>query len=429
MGSRARAMRSRDDDAEERVDEETVGGGAQSVGDAGKGAGSDEEEEGTRARAGTTTREGEGRGRVCSLSDSPWCSTRRDGCVMRWDAMRMVSSIVSSRAGAVRWRTRGLTRIFARARFVFRAGHGRAGQMSVDVIVKQLELLRGKVSSEEDLSDVLGFNVKADLVGRADSAGLVSVGAIGNVLYRGLSKSKSARTLSSDRERFEDVLERRAVKNISKVLGHGDGDDAIITTKDLKAKLRYYGVHSSVTDIISMMTQADIDGTGIVRVGDLSRLLAQELAQLRRLLTEKTETTVNDRFRVSLDMDREDGAATNRLLRGEAEFGVLQSFPARSDREKPKRLVWAKEDDMCSVCLFDKSGAMMIEEQGQLVSLPAKLDYFTDVDRGVENQNHRRTSRASDAGQSAREEGVVQLLLLVVSPHRLDLSAFNIVCN
>ena len=44
-----------------------------------------------------------------------------------------------------------------------------------------------------------------------------------------------------------------------------------------------------MTDIISMMTQADIDGTGIVRVGDLSRLLAQELAQLRRLLTEKTE--------------------------------------------------------------------------------------------------------------------------------------------
>ena len=41
---------------------------------------------------------------------------------------------------------------------------------------------------------------------------------------------------------------------------------------------------------------------------------------------------------------------------------------------------------MCSVCLFDKSGAMMIEEQGQLVSLPAKLDYFTDVDRGVETR-------------------------------------------
>ena len=307
---------------------------------------------------------------------------------MRWDAMRMVSSIVSSRAGAVWGRTGGLTRIFARARGLFFAQDTEAaGQMSVDVIVKQLEVLRGKVSSEEDLSDVLGFNVKADLVGRADSAGLVSVGAIGNVLYRGLSKSKSAGTLSSDRERFEDVLERRAVKNISKVLGHGDGDDAIITTKDLKAKLRYYGVHSSVTDIISMMTQADIDGTGIVRVGDLSRLLAQELAQLRRLLTEKTETTVNDRFRVSLDMDREDGAATNRLLRGEAEFGVLQKFPtARSDREKPKRLVWAKEDDMCSVCLFDKSGAMMIEEQGQLVSLPAKLDYFTDVDRGVETR-------------------------------------------
>ena len=258
--------------------------------------------------------------------------------------------------------------------------------MSVDVIVKQLELLRGKVSSKGDLSDMLGFDVKEVLAGRADSAGLVSVGAIGNVLYRGLSKSRSAGTLSSDRDKFEDVLERRAVKNITQVLGHGDAD-AIITTKDLKAKLRYYGVHSSVTDIISMMTQADIDGTGIVRVGDLSRLLAQELAQLRGLLTEKTETAVNDRFRVSLDMNRDDGGASNCLLRGEAEFGVLQKYPtARADRKKPNRLVWAKDDDMCSICLFDKSGTMMIEEQGQLVSLPAKLDYFTDVDRGVETR-------------------------------------------
>ena len=77
----------------------------------------------------------------------------------------------------------------------------------MDVIVKQLELLRGKVSSSGDLSDMLGFDVKEDLAGRADSAGLVSVGAIGNVLYRGLSKSKSAATLSSDRDKFEDVLE------------------------------------------------------------------------------------------------------------------------------------------------------------------------------------------------------------------------------
>ena len=143
------------------------------------------------------------------------------------------------------------------------------------------------------------------------------------------------------------------MKNISKVLGHGDGDDAIITTKDLKAKLRYYGVHSSVTDIISMMTQADIDGTGIVRVGDLSRLLAQELAQLRRLLTEKTEKTVNDRFRVSLDMDREDGAATNRLLRGEAEFGVLQSFPRRALIGKNRSVSCGQKRMICvlSVCL------------------------------------------------------------------------------
>ena len=162
---------------------------------------------------------------------------------MGCDANGLEYRVVSRGRGV--GRTGGLTRIFARARFVFAQDTEAAGQMSVDVIVKQLEVLRGKVSSEEDLSDVLGFNVKADLVGRADSAGLVSVGAIGNVLYRGLSKSKSAGTLSSDRERFEDVLERRAVKNISKVLGHGDGDDAIITTKDLKAKLRYYGVHSA----------------------------------------------------------------------------------------------------------------------------------------------------------------------------------------
>ena len=61
--------------------------------------------------------------------------------------------------------------LFARARVLFFAQDtDAAGQMSVDVIVKQLEVLRGKVSSEEDLSDVLGFNVKADLVGRADSA-------------------------------------------------------------------------------------------------------------------------------------------------------------------------------------------------------------------------------------------------------------------
>ena len=86
----------------------------------------------------------------------------------------------------------------------------------------------------------------------------------------------------------------------------------------------------SRTDIISMMTQADIDGTGIVRVGDLSRLLAQELAQLRRLLTEKTETTVNDRFRVSLDMDREDGAATNRCCEARLSLGYFKSFPRRA---------------------------------------------------------------------------------------------------
>ena len=165
-------MGSRDDDAEERVDEETVGGGAQALGTLGRGRGAMRRRRGRGRGRGRRAR---ARTRTGVLAErSAWCSTRRDGCVMRWDAMRMVSSIVSSRAGAVRWRTRGLTRISARAALFFAQDTDAAGRMS-GRDCETTRTLRGKVSSEEDLSDVLGFNVKADLVGRADSAGLVSV--------------------------------------------------------------------------------------------------------------------------------------------------------------------------------------------------------------------------------------------------------------
>ena len=252
--------------------------------------------------------------------------------------------------------------------------------------MKQLELLRGKIAPEASLSSRLGFDLAEDLSVRANSAGMVSVGAIGNVLYRGLSRSRSVATLSSDRERFEDILDRRAVKNISKVLGGGD-EDAIITSEDLKAKLDYYGVRSSMTDIISIMTQADIESTGVVKVGDLSRLLARELEQLRGLLDEKVDNSKSERFRVSLDIERDGAETSNSLLKGQATFGVLQRFPtARKDRQKPGRLVWAKDDEMCAVCLFDRSGTMMVEEQGQLIDLPTKLDYFTDVARDADTR-------------------------------------------
>lgn len=48
-------------------------------------------------------------------------------------------------------------------------------------------------------------------------------------------------TFSSDRERFEDIFDRRAVKNILKVFGGGD-EDVIIIFEDFKVKLDYYGV-------------------------------------------------------------------------------------------------------------------------------------------------------------------------------------------
>lgn len=261
----------------------------------------------------------------------------------------------------------------------------------MDVIVKQLELLRGKVSSESSLSGVLGFDVHKDLSVRANTAGLVSVGAIAQVLYRGFTRARSMRemTMMGDLEKFEDLLNARAVKNISKVLASGV-EDGIITFNDLKAKLEYFGVKSSMTDIISMMRQADIEGSGIVRVSDLSRLLAKELAQLRLLLRDKTEDdTGTKKVRISLDISRDpqSGQAKDFLLNGQAAFGILREFPtARVGREKPAQLEWASDEAICAVCLFDRSGTMMIEEEGQLVSLPTKLDYFTDVARGQETR-------------------------------------------
>ena len=82
---------------------------------------------------------------------------------------------------------------------------------------------------------------------------------------------------------------------------------------------------------------------------------------------------------------------------------------------------------MCSVCLFDKSGAMMIEEQGQLVSLP-RNSTTSRTSTEARNQTIVELPRLRRRSKCKRR-GVVQLLLLVVSPHRLDLSAFNIVCN
>ena len=259
----------------------------------------------------------------------------------------------------------------------------------MDVIVAQLELLRGKVAPQSTLSSVMGFNVHDDLSVRANTAGLVSVGAIGKVLYKGLSKSRSTvgDMGGSDRERLEDALDRKAVKAMARVLGNGD-ENAIITSEDLKAKLRHYGVQSNMTDIVSMMSQADIEGTGVVRVVDLSRLLAEELKSLRAMLNDKTEgeNHANIVPRLSLDLrGGEDKASC--LLSAKAEFGVLRAFPtARKARAKPARLEWADDEVICAVCLYDKSGTMMIEEQGQLVSLPTKLDYFTDVARGRETR-------------------------------------------
>lgn len=254
--------------------------------------------------------------------------------------------------------------------------------------MKQLELLRGKVSSESSLSGVLGFDVHKDLSVRANTAGLVSVGAIARVLYRGITRARSMRemTMMGDMDKFEDLLNAQAVRNISKVLASGV-EDGIITFNDLKAKLEYFGVKSSMTDIISMMRQADIDGSGIVRVGDLSRLLAKELAQLRLLLRDKTEEdTKATKVRISLDISR-GPQARDLLLNGQAAFGILREFPtARVGREKPAQLEWASDEAICAVCLFDRAGTMMIEEEGQLVNLPTKLDYFTDVARGQDTR-------------------------------------------
>ena len=38
------------------------------------------------------------------------------------------------------------------------------------------------------------------------------------------------------------------------------------------------------------------------------------------------------------------------------------------------------------MCIRDRSGTMMVEEQGQLIDLPTKLDYFTDVARDADTR-------------------------------------------
>lgn len=263
-----------------------------------------------------------------------------------------------------------------------------SGSVGMEVIVAQLELLRGKVAPEATLHGMLGFDLEDHLSSLANNAGMVSVGAIGQLLYRGLSRSRSAQGLMGDRQKLEDALDGKAVKAMARVIGNGD-DDAIITYEDLKAKLRYYGVQSNMTDIVSMMSQADIEGTGVVRVADLSRLLADELKQLRGMLSEKTGDvrSPSERMRLSLDMSRDDTGKKDLLLSAKAEFGVLRAFPtARKSRKQPGRLVWVEDEEICEVCLYDRSGKMMIEEEGKLVDLPAKLDYFTDVHRGKETR-------------------------------------------
>ena len=97
------------------------------LGTLGRGAGSDEEEEGTRARAGTT-REGEDEDGACSLSEfamvlnaAGWV---RDA--MGCDANGLEYRVVSRGRGVGEdGRTDAYFR--ARARFVFRAGHGGGG--------------------------------------------------------------------------------------------------------------------------------------------------------------------------------------------------------------------------------------------------------------------------------------------------------------
>ena len=258
----------------------------------------------------------------------------------------------------------------------------------MDVIVKQLELLRGTVGTNSSLSGVLGFDVHRNLSVRADTAGFVSIGSIANVLYRGMARARSMADMSDDLDAFENLLYKRAVKSISAVLSSGN-DDGIVTYVDLKAKLRYFGVKSSMTDIISMMSQADIEGSGVVKVSDLSRLLARELGQLRQLLNSKTEGSTNSKTRISLEFARDGNSRTVRdyLLNGQAAYGILQRFPtARPSRKKPGRLKWSEDEDIAAVCLFDRSGTMMIQEQGELVTLPTKLDYFTDVHRSTDTR-------------------------------------------
>lgn len=264
------------------------------------------------------------------------------------------------------------------------------GRVGVDVIVSQLEALRGTVAPEAgSLRHVMGFDVHQELSVRAGRSGQVSIGAIGKVLNQGMARARIVgRDLNDgegspsavERERMEEELETAAIRNISKVLD--DDGDGIITFDMLKAKLKRFGVKSSHTDIISIMTQADIEGKRVVKVEDLSRLLATELKQLRTMLDMRTSVSETPtKVRASLDI----AVRQSRSLLDNAKpsFGVLKRFPAQRKVRKynGERLAWVNDDEICAVCLYDRSGNMMLHKDGELLPLPQRFDYFTDVDR------------------------------------------------
>ena len=276
--------------------------------------------------------------------------------------------------------------------FCFR-GFGRTqgasadGQVGVDVIVAQLEALRGTVAPEAgSLRHVMGFDVHQELSVRAGRSGQVSIGAIGKVLNNGMARARTAGRDDSgspsvvERLRMEEELETAAIRNISKVLD--EDNDGIITFDMLKTKLKRFGVKSSHTDIISIMTQADIEGKRVVKVEDLSRLLAAELKQLRKMLDMRSSVSETPpKVRASLDI----AVRQSRSLLDDAmpSFGVLKRFPAQRKVRKynGERLAWVSDDEICSVCLYDRSGTMMLHKDGELLPLPQRFDYFTDVDR------------------------------------------------
>jgi len=263
----------------------------------------------------------------------------------------------------------------------------------VDVIVAQLEALRGTVAPDAgSLRHVMGFDVHQELSVRAGISGDISVGAIGKVLNRGImrarKKSEEERGspdyegsfASGERLRMEAELESAAIRNISKVLD--DDNDGIITFDMLRSKLKHFGVKSSHTDIISIMTQADIEGKRVVQVEDLSRLLATELKQLRTMLDMQTMPPDSSiKVRASLDIAVRESRSL--MENAQPSYGVLKRFPAQRKERKYRgeRLAWANDEEICAVCLYDRNGKMMLHKDGELHPLPQRYDYFTDVER------------------------------------------------